>query len=56
MTAAAILMVIWTGHSIPPAVMPAIQACEAARDAIRANDESRDVDVWCVPDSSELVS
>jgi hypothetical protein len=40
-TLAAILMIVWPGHDIPPTSMPSLQACQDAQAAIVHAAEDR---------------
>jgi hypothetical protein len=60
-TAAAIMMIVWPGHDIPPQPYPSYAVCERAVDQLRhaGHDLFQSVPgfrVWCVLDGEDWVS
>jgi hypothetical protein len=60
-TAAAVLMIVWPGHDIPPQGYATAAKCEATLDMLRhaGHDLFETVPgfrAWCEPDGPDLVS
>lgn len=60
-TAAAILLIVWPGHDVPPQEYPTVAACEATLDMLQhaGHDLFKSVPgfrAWCEPDGPAMVS